>query len=239
MNQHPFPPKGNDPGGSSLLAELAGEATSKLKALQMAAEDHQARSLRLNAALDRLFQFFKLFARHSNDIAPAIQRRYHFDNKTVFTPLQWRDAFADLRKQDLTDAALLDHVLFRTTLVAPAPVQITRRWNQLDALKSELNVCGLRPLDDLDVLFRKRSREDVFEAWLAPDFALKIRFLGNYREGCIDVACNNLERFGPTSFRLEAEDVDQALLDDLGRYLIGRTDRLPAPFGGGVAPHPG
>ncbi len=228
MNQDSFPPNGADPGGSSFLAELAGEANSKLRAQQIAAEDHQSRSTRLNEALGRLFQFLKPFSRHTNDIAPVIQRAYYLDSKAVFTPLKWSDAFADFRKQDLSDAALLDHVLFRVTLTAPEPVPVTRRWTQMDALKNELGICALRTVDDLDMLFRNRGREDIFNAYLAPAFVLKMRFHGNYREGKIDLACNNLKGFGLTSFRLQPEDISPALLDDLGRYLIGRSNRLPA-----------
>jgi hypothetical protein len=230
MNQNSFPPNGDDPAISSLLAELAGEATSKLRGQQTAEEERQARSVLVNEALARIFKFFQIFARHSNDIAPEIQRPYYFDDRTVFTPLKWSNAFADFRKQNLSDAAFIDYVLFRVNLAAPEPVLVSRRWNQLDALKTELSACGMKPLEDLDMLFRKKSNDDVFDVSLAPEFVLKISFHGNYRDGTLDIVCSNLESFGSTSIRLEPEYVDQELLDDLGRYLIGRTNSLPDLF---------
>lgn len=221
---------GNDSNGSSLLAELAGEATSKLRAIQSETEDHEARTQRLHASLNRIFQFFHAFSGHVNNIAPIIPRPYNLDNNTAYTSLKWQNAFTDSRKQDLSDVAVLDHVSFCVRLLSPEPVMVTRRWNQLETLKKELNVFGLRALDDLDKLLRSKSQQETFSARLAPDFFVKILFQGNYGEGMIDIKCNNFDGFGVATFKLNPENVTKELLDETGRFLIGRTDSLPLPL---------
>lgn len=227
-SEHSSSSNSNGSGGSSLLAELAGEATSKLRALQTEAQDQQARTQRLHDALSKTFQFLNTFSGYVNNIAPTIPRTYSLDPQTAYTSLKWQNAITDYRKQDLSDSALMDHVSFHVRLAAAESVTVTRRWNQLDTLKKELHAFGLRALDDLDMLVRSKSQQEVFLARLAPDFLVKIKFQGNYAEGLIDIQCNNLDGFGAACFKLKPEAVTPELLDDFGCFLIGRTDTLPS-----------
>ena len=50
----------------------------------------------------------------------------------------------------------------------------------------------------------------------------------NYALGKIDVLTRNLEDFGQTAFRLQPAEISPALLDELGMFLIARSDNLPA-----------
>lgn len=216
-----------NPSESSFLSELAGEATSKLEALKENTRDREAKAEQLNAALGRIYQFFSLFSRHSNNLEPEIRRPYSLDNQTIFTPLKLKDAHADYRKRDLSDNAMLDHVSFRMRLVSPAPVMVTRRMNQAEILRKELHAFGLRTVGDLDDLLRNKQQENI-QVPLAPDFFVRIRFQGNYDDGRIDMLCNNMEGFGAIAFKLAPESVTPSLLDETGRFLFGRSDSLPA-----------
>lgn len=220
----------NDSNESSLLAELAGEATSKLRAIQSDTEDRDARTQRLHSSLNRIFQFFHSFSGYVNNIAPVIPRPYNLDNNSAYTALKWQNAFTDSRKQDFSEVATFDYVSFSVRLLSPEPIMVTRRWNQFETLKNELNVFGLRSLDDLDKLLRNKSQLETFSTRLAPDFFVKILFKGNYDDGMIDVKCNNFDGFGVAMFKLNPENVTKELLDETGRFLIGRTDDLPLPL---------
>lgn len=218
-------------GGSDLLAELAGEATKKVKAIQSDELDRQARSDRLHEALGKLFQFLNQFSSHLNKIKPAIPRSYCIHRQTVYKELQWSEASADYRKQSLSDNAYMDHVSFRVKLAALDPVSVKRRWYEVEDLKKELNDFGLRPLENLDNLVRGKPQQEFFQAELAPDFLLRIQFQGNYDTGKIDLLCNNFDGFGLAAYILNPEDVNQQLLDEIGRFLLGRKDSLPAILG--------
>lgn len=221
---------GNDQNESSLLAELAIESTGKIRAMQSETLAQQARTQLLHASLVKIYQFFHTFSDHVNKISPTIPRSYYVDTNTIYANLKWQKATADYRKQDLSDDALFDHVSFSCRMSAPSPVLITRRWNQLEILKKELDIFGLRALEDLDMLVRIKTQQETFSASLAPDFLIKIKFQGNYNEGLIDISCNNFDGFGVTTFKLNPEWVTQELLDDIGRFLLGRLDDLPLPL---------
>ncbi len=213
--------------GSDLLAELAGEATQKIQALQTEELDRQAISESLNEALGKIFQFLNPFSIHLNRIKPIISRPYNVDPHAAYNVLQWGDAYTDYRKQSLSESAFFDHVSFRVRLTAPNPVIVKRRWNEVERLKKELDIFGLRTLDDLDEAVRGKPKQEFFEVPLAPDFLMRIQFQGNYDTGKIDLLCNNFDGFGVASYMLDPQAVNQQLLDEIGRFLIGRKDSLP------------
>jgi len=212
---------------SGFLAELAGEATQKLEAKRAQQQDRQAMTQSVHAALERTFQFFNLFTRHLNALEPDIPRVYALDGKTQFSQLKWKSGMVEYRKQSLADNALLDHVFFQIRLSAPEPVVITRRWDQFDETKRELNAFSLRPMQDLDDLWKSRPQKDTFQVPVEPELLIRTRFQGNYDEGGVQLSCHNLEGFGSVTFKLHPEQIQSGLFDEVGRFLMGRTHALP------------
>ena len=119
--------------------------------------------------------------------------------------------------------------MLNINLSAPEPVLLKRPWDQFDALKKELQHLRLNVLDDLYDLYKK-PKQEWLEARLDPVLQLQILFKGNYETGKIDIATRNIEELGPAAVKLEPEDISLELLDELGLYLIGRSDKLPAQF---------
>ncbi len=211
---------------SGLLAGLAQEAKEKMGSRQSTMQDAQAKARRVDDALNRIIKFFNPFIRHVNEVEPSINRTYRYDARTIFSDLKWRGATVDYRKQSLSDDALIEYVTFSVNLYAPEPVQLKRPWVPIETLKKELHHLRLRLLDDVETV-NKKTRQEWLDARLAPDFPVQIRFQGNYAETNIDVMCRNVDAFGVTVSKLEPEVVTPAFLDDLGFFLLGRSDKLP------------
>ncbi len=216
---------------SSFLAELAGEATQKLEAKRALQQDRQAMMQSVNAALERTFQFFNLFTKHLNALEVDIPRIYALDGKTQFSQLKWKSGMAEYRKQSLADNALLDHVYLQARLTVPEPVTVTRRWEQFDEVRKDLDAFGLKPKEDLHDLWRNRSQKVNFQVALEPEFLIRMRFQGNYADGNIDLECNNLDGFGAMKGKLRADLLQSALFDEIGRFLMGRAHVLPPELG--------
>lgn len=214
---------------SGFLAELAQAAAQKQGANLTATQKLQARSQSLHDALNRISGFFTPFIQFANGLEPDIPRIYRLDARTVFSDLKWHNASFDARKQDLSAAALLAHVTFSVNYQAPEPVLLTRPWNQLEALKSELGSLKLRVIDETE-LDSKRPKQEWLKVRLAADFPVYLRFIANYDKGHIDILSRNLLEFGISSFRITPEEINTLLLEDLGRVLLGRTDKLPPPL---------
>ena len=212
---------------SGFLAELAGEATQKLEALRAQQQDRQAMTQSVNAALDRTFQFFNLFTKHLNALEPDVPRIYALDGKTQFSQLKWKSGMVEYRKQSLADNALLDHVFFQVRLTVPEPVTVIRRWEQFDEIRKDLEAYGLKPMEDMHELWRNRPQKVTFQVGLEPEFLIRMRFQGNYADGSIDLASNNLDGFGEMKAKIVPELLRAGLFDAIGRFLMGRTGALP------------
>lgn len=215
------------PAESGLLARLAREAKENLDIRQSLHQDKLDSARRVHDALDRILKFLIPFIQYVNNIEHKINRTYRLDARTVFADLKWQDATVDSRKHGLQDASHLAYVVFNVNLSAPEPVLLKRPWDQFDALKKELHHLRLNVLDDLEELYRK-PKQEWLQARLDPELQVQILFKGNYEHGKIEVMTRNIKELGPASFRLAPEDITSELLDDLGLYLIGRSDKLPA-----------
>jgi serine/threonine protein kinase len=213
---------------STLSAGLTLKAEGNLGAKQSVPQpvEQQTKAQRLHETLGNIANFLDSLAQHVKKVEPTINRSYNFGRRTVYGNLTCRSAHADSRRLDPSDSALLDYVSLSIILCAPAPLVISRPRDMLDALKDQLNKLKLHSLDDLDVL-SKGAQEEWVQVHLAPDFPMQLRFKGNYREDCIDVHTNNIEAFGDIDFKLKVEDVTPTLLDDIGHFLLGSTDKLP------------
>lgn len=218
--------KQDEPPMSGLLAGLAQEAQQKQVVQYSAEVEKQAKAQRIHAALESLIKFFNAFNKHVNSVAPQISRVYSLDARVVYRNLKWQNARLDLRKQGLSDLALYDYVTFSVNLHSPDPIVLKRPWSQYEATKSEIKHLMLNTIDDL-IEVGRNIKQEWLEVNMSPDILVQLKFQGNYEQGCIDVAARNIESFGATSFRLKPEDVTQKMLDELGLYLLGRSNKLP------------
>lgn len=214
------------PAESGLLARLAREAKENLDSMHSLDQENQSRARRVHDALDRILKFLIPFIQHANNIEHKINSTYRLDARTIFANLKWQEATVDFRKLGLAAEAHIAYVVLNVNLSAPEPVLIKRPWDQFDALKKELHHLRLNVLDDLEELY-KNPKQEWLEARLDPTLQVQILFKGNYENGTIDIATRNIEELGPAAFKLEPQDITLELLDDIGLYLIGRTDKPP------------
>jgi len=212
---------------SHFLEELEQEAAKKLGASLSEAQALQIRSQKVHDALNRIVGFFSALAEFANEMEPDISRKYRLDARTCYSNLKWRAARVDARKQNLSSSALIAYVTFTVNYHAPEPILVTRPWNQLEALKAELGNLKLMPLDKSE-LDGKRPKQEWLQVHLSQDLPLHLRFQANYDHGHIDVLSLNLLSFGIMTFKLNEEDVRAPLLDEIGKVLLSRTDKLPS-----------
>lgn len=214
------------PFQSSLLAELEEEASSQKGDGLTSAERRRRHAERLHEALQRIFRFFDAVAKHINKLEPAIPRVYQFDGRTAFSGLRCHEAFSDSRRQDLSENSLLTQATFRLCLMAPEPVAISRRWDQLEELKRDMHVFHLRFAAGGGI--NDKVRQEIVQLRLDKEIPLQIKFQADYERDHIGMLSRNLEGFGISAFVIQPDQVNQQLLDDMGRFLLGRIPQLPA-----------
>jgi hypothetical protein len=112
-------------------------------------------------------------------------------------------------------------------LTAPEQVAVTRRWELFDELKKDLQAFGLKPKEDLHDMWRNRTQKATFQVNLEPEFLIRMHFQADYTGGSIELGCNNLDGFGAMKGRLTPELLQTSLFDEIGRFMMGRTNVLP------------
>lgn len=217
-SESPAPPSG-------FLAELEREAAALSGSGESEARQREMRQRHVHDTLGRIFQFFDAFCRHANTLAPAITRPYRLDAQIVYPDLQWQEASVRYRLQTLREKSLMDYVALTIRIAAPAPVPVVRRWDQIEQLKKEMHILDLKPADGVDL--DEKPQQEKVNLLLAPEIPIQLTFRGNYRKERIDLLTRNLDGFGIAAFVCDAAALDQRLLDDLGRFLINRTHKLP------------
>jgi hypothetical protein len=210
---------------SGFLAELEHEAAALSGSGESEAVQREIRARRVHETLGRVFNFLNVFCRHANTLAPAITRPYRLDAHIAYADLKWQEASVRYRLQNLREKALMDYVTLNIRLAAPAPVQVVRRWDQIEQLKKEMHILDLKPAEGIDI--DEKPQQENVSILLAPDLPIQLTFRANYRKDRIDLLSRNLDGFGIAAFVSNAADVTQQLLDDLGRFLINRTNKLP------------
>jgi hypothetical protein len=211
---------------SPFLAELERAAAIQRGGSDGDAVEREIRARALHEALGRLFNFFNAFCRHANALAPAISRPYRLDAQTAFENLQWQEASVRYRLQNLREQSLMDHVTLTIRLAAPSPLEVIRRWDQVDQLRKEMHIFSLREHDGED--FAGPPKAENVRVLVACDLPVQLTFRANYRKDRVDLLSRNLDGFGIAAFTCPTAALDQRLLDDLGRFLIDRSDKLPA-----------
>jgi hypothetical protein len=89
-----------------------------------------------------------------------------------------------------------------------------------------MHIMDLRTAEGMDLDGVVEAGERVMH--LAADFPVQITFGANHDSGRIDVLSRNLEGFGIAAFTCMPDDVTQEFLDGLGRFLLARSNNLPA-----------
>jgi hypothetical protein len=211
---------------SNLLSELAQESAKKQSVNFSQTQALKTRSQNLHNALEKVAGYFISFTQLANDMLPDISRIYRLDARTIYENLAWVKSHVEIRKQDVSTSALISHITFTVTYRAPEIILVSRPWNQLEMLKKEISNLNLKVIDESE-FDEKRLKQEWLQVHLSSDLPVYLRLQGNYEKGHIDVLSRNLIAFGISSFQLKAEDVDSILLDDIGRILLGRSDKIP------------
>ena len=61
---------------------------------------------------------------------------------------------------------------------------------------------------------------------VAPEIPADIAFRADYRTGIVQVLLINVDRFDRITLELARRSIDEAMLEDLVRLILGRSDRL-------------
>ncbi|UCV28471.1 hypothetical protein [Ferribacterium limneticum] len=218
------PPVINPEAGTSLLDQLRQQAEVRQREIHSALAERTSTNEAIDQALKHLFFYLHELVQQLNIVKPGIPRDYPLIEKYVLNRLEWQEGFADYRTQSQSAGALVELVTFSYHLKGPGSLCIERDGPSVERFRTTLFDFGL-PFTCKEFK-NERSYVERAEFDIRSDVSVSARWRADFSKGVILLETRNLERLGSAVFTVNPHFVDQALLDDFGRLVLGQPNRF-------------
>lgn len=211
--------------GSSLLGQLRQQAAIRQGELNSEQVERTAINNALDQALKYLFFYLHDLVQQLNIVKPAIPRHYIAADDAIFRNMVWQEGFADYRTQSQAAGAMVELVTLSFQLAASQGFTIEREGAAVERLRGALFDYGLQ--FSCKEFRNERSFVERAEFYIAGQISVSARWKANFADGTLTLETRNLERLGSdVHARIRPDAVDQALLDEFGRLVLGLPNRF-------------
>jgi hypothetical protein len=210
--------------GSNLLFQLRQQAEVRQRELHVEETERTASNLALDRVLRYIFFYLHDLVQQVNIVKPAIPHVYAAADDVILDNLVWQEGFADYRKQSQAAGAMVELVTLSYQLTSPRDFFVEREGAAVDRLRSRIFDFGLQ--FSYKEFKNKLARVERAEFQIRGQVGVSARWKADFGKGMLVLESRNLERLGGAKLTIRAGAVDQALLDEFGRLVLG----LPNQF---------
>jgi hypothetical protein len=205
--------------GSDFLGQLRHRAEIRQRELHTEMAERSASNDALEHALKTLFFFLHDLVQQLNIVKPAVQREYVAAGDVMFSGLVWQEGFADYRTQSQSRGAMVELVTLAYQLVSPLRFSIKRDGPGVERLRTVLFDYGLQ--FTCKEFKNERSYVERAEFEIGGHVGVSARWKADFANAVLILESRNLERLGSVVYTLKPGAIDQELLDEFGRLLLG------------------
>jgi hypothetical protein len=211
--------------GSSLLGQLRQQAAIRQGELNSEQVERTAINNALDQALKYLFFYLHDLVQQLNIVKPEIPRHYTAADDAVFRNMVWQEGFADYRTQSQAAGAMVELVTLSFQLASSQGFTLDREGAAVEHLRRALFDYGLQ--FSCKEFRNERSFIERAEFYIAGQISVSARWKANFTDGTLTLETRNFERLGSdVHARIRPDAVDQALLDEFGRVVLGLPNRF-------------
>ena len=204
---------------SDFLGQLRHRAELRQRELHTEMAVRSASNDALEHALKTLFFFLHDLVQQLNILKPAVPREYVAAGDVMFSGLVWQEGFADYRTQSQSRGAMVELVTLAYQLVSPLRFSISRDGPGVKRLRTVLFDYGLQ--FTCKEFKNERSFVERAEFEIGGQVGVSARWKADFPNGVLILESRNLERLGSVVYTLKPGAIDQELLDEFGRLLLG------------------
>jgi hypothetical protein len=223
------------PGAPTAAPGAAGSA-SLLEQLRRASEVRQQENEQqrritsvLEAGIDRalrqVFSFLHELCQQLNVLQPPVPRNYPVAGYQELQGLAWQRGFVDYRSRPESAGQCLESVNFNYRLVGSQPVVLERDGSVAETFRQMLFDLNLAVR--VEEFRNERRHLERARFIVAPEVKVNVHWTADWSRGQLLVEARNLERLGSTRYLLPADAINDALLDEFGRLVLGQTHQFP------------
>ncbi len=218
----PAPPAAN---GTSLLEQLRRATEARQQEDEQQRRVTSVRESGIDRALRQVFSFLHEFCQQLNVLQPPVPRSYPVAGYQELQGLAWQRGFVDYRSRPESAGQCLESVNFNYRLVGQEPLVLERDGSVAETFRQMLFDFNLAVR--VEEFRNERRHLERARFIVAPEVKVNVRWAADWSRGELLVEARNLERLGSTRYRLPADAVNAALLDEFGRLVLGQTHQFP------------
>lgn len=218
-------PAGLPLGSGGLLEQLRSEAERRQNLQDAEQRQLSLVEAQLDRALHQVFAYLHELVQQLNVIKPPVPRAYLVAGSQELKGLSWEQGFSDYRTRPQSAGASMESVSFTYKLAGKQPLVMERDGTVADGFRQQLF--------DLNLAFKveefRNERRYLERARfiVAPEVKVNVRWEADYEKGKLVVQARNLERLGTTRYSFDPDALNQALLDEFGRLVLGHPHHFP------------
>ena len=162
----------------------------------------------------------KAFA-YLDGLKPPIEHRFDLGHGLVFASPRFEQGFVGQHEQRIVGYPVLDEINISYSIVAAAPLTIEVAPGGASAAEKVLDDAGLQytahRVEDHSGVVRKCA------IVVPPTIPAAISFRADYRTGIVQISLLNVDRLERVSLAFQSSAIDEAVLEDLVRLVLGRS----------------
>lgn len=218
------PPAAPSDRSIDLLAELRKAASQVKSEGEFDARRQAERKKLMGTAMRQIFDYLNEFARHLDTLKPEVSHVYRLSPQIQLSGLSWTSSFVDYRRVGNAEHGYPDSVSLRFTLASERGLAVMSPPHLSPRLEDELSQVGLR----YAMTDRKNQRGGIeaVEFTVSQEVKVSLLFKAEVDDDEIIIRGHNFRGFGRAAYVVAPTAVSRAMLDELGRFLIGRSSEI-------------
>lgn len=211
-------------GRSSLLGQLRRQAEQRQHEQHRSLAEHTSINEEIDRILKETFNYLHEFVQQLNIVKPAIPRDYPLVDELVLESFTWQEGFADYRAQAQSIGALVELVSFSCQFGGNGALRVERKAPAIERFRTMLFDYGLQ--FSCQEFRNPRRYVERAEFEIRSELSISARWRADFDNGTIILETRNLERLGSARYLLQPQTIDENLLDEFGRLLLGQPNRF-------------
>ncbi len=222
----------DSPPKASLLDRLRRQSDA-LRDEQSASRRPQEEAIKeIDRRLWRAFKWIDEAISHLEVIRPHVAHDFAIPGVLTIAAPRYDRGFVSYRRKPMGGQDVLDHVELFYRLDGGTPVELKVQPSAAGATEERLRGAHLQ--------FEYQTEQDASRVVrygrfiVTPAVTASVRFEPDYRQQVVDVTLRNVDRFESVCLEFGGEAIDEAVLEDLLRFMLGEANTFlrRAPLAG-------
>jgi hypothetical protein len=174
----------------------------------------------IDGRLRNAFRWLERAVAYLDQLKPPVAHRYDLGHGLIFDALRFGRGFVGQHTGHIVGYTVVDEINIYYEIDGAAPLTV-----EIDPVAITL---AEQSLDDVGMKYSCRRIEDHGGAvrkcvvTVPPAIPASVCFRADYQTGLVNVALVNADRFDRVALEFHSTAIDESVLDDLLRFMLGR-----------------